>query len=178
MPATLTLNAFPSREFRGKVLFMDPVLDPKTRTVTVRLAFPNPSGDLRPEMFGEVVLHGTPREGLRIPQDAVVDSGTEKIAFVALGNGKFQPRKIRLGDANGSVVEVVSGLKAGEQVVTRANFLIDSESKLRASLAEISAGNPNAPKVPESARVLPGAGQGGSDIAGAGRAPDAAHRQP
>jgi Cu(I)/Ag(I) efflux system membrane fusion protein len=106
-------------------------------------------------MFGDVVLHGKPREGLRIPLDAVIDSGNEKIVFVALGSGKFQPRTVRLGDVSGNDVEVVSGLKSGEQVVTRANFLVDSESKLRASLAEISAGN--APKTPaESARVLPG----------------------
>jgi membrane fusion protein, copper/silver efflux system len=154
MPATLTLNAFPNREFEGKVLFMDPLLDPQTRTVKVRLEFPNPSGDLRPEMFGDVVLHGEPREGLRIPLDAVIDLGTEKLVFVALGEGKFQPRTVQLGDSSRKDVEVVSGLNAGEQVVTRANFLIDSESKLRASLAEVSGGS--APKAPENARVLPG----------------------
>ncbi|MEK6606699.1 MAG: efflux RND transporter periplasmic adaptor subunit [Myxococcota bacterium] len=153
MSATLTLNAFPNREFRGKVLFIDPLIEPRTRTLKVRLAFPNPGGDLRPEMFGEVVLHGTPREGLRIPQDAVIDSGTEKLVFVAIGNGKFQPRIVRLGDSSGNAVEVVSGLTAGEEVVTRANFLVDSESKLRASLVEMAGGA--ASKVPERARVLP-----------------------
>lgn len=161
MPASLTLKAFPNREFKGKVMFIDPLLSPETRTVKVRLAFANPSGELRPEMFGEVVLHGTPREGLRIPQDAVIDSGTEKIAFVAVGEGKFQPRKVRLGDVSGNNVEVISGLKLGEQVVTRANFLIDSESKLRASLAELSGGA--GPKVPESARVLPGSADTDTD---------------
>jgi Cu(I)/Ag(I) efflux system membrane fusion protein len=154
MPASLTLKALPGREFKGKVLFIDPLLDPQTRTVKVRLAFANPSGDLRPEMFGEVVLHGAPREGLRIPQDAVIDSGTEKMVFVAIGEGKFQPRKVRLGGSSGNDVEVVSGLQRGEQVVTRANFLIDSESRLRASLAETSGGGP--PDLPETARVLPG----------------------
>lgn len=138
IPATLILNAFPNREFKGKVLFIDPLLNPDTRTVKVRLAFSNPHGNLRPEMFGEVVLHGKPRVGLRIPQDAVIDSGTEKFVFVALGNGKFQPRITRLGKSSGKDVEVISGLEIGEQVVTRANFLIDSESKLRASLAEMS----------------------------------------
>jgi Cu(I)/Ag(I) efflux system membrane fusion protein len=156
MPATMQLNAFPNRDFRGTVLFIDPLLDPKTRTVKVRLAFPNPTGDLRPEMFGEVVLHGKPREGLRIPQDAVVDSGTEKIVFVALGSGKFQPRIVRLGDSSGTYVEVTEGLQQDEQVVTRANFLIDSESRLRASLATLS--GTGEPKIPERARVLPGPG--------------------
>jgi len=138
MPATLTPNAFPDRELQGQVLFVDPLMDPQTRTVKVRLAFANPGGDLRPEMFGEVVLHGTPREGLRIPQDAVLDSGTEKLVFVAAGGGKLQPRKVHLGSSSGGMVEVVAGVAPGERVVTRANFLVDSESKLRAALAEMS----------------------------------------
>ena len=155
MPATLKLNAFPNREFKGKVVFIDPLLDPQTRTVKVRLTFPNPEGDLRPEMFGEVVLSGAPRDGLSIPADAVIDSGTEKLVFVAIGEGKFQPRTVKLGESDGNRVEVLSGLTLGERVVTRANFLVDSESRLRASLAETSAGR--APHdAPESARVLPG----------------------
>jgi Cu(I)/Ag(I) efflux system membrane fusion protein len=81
------------------------------------------------------VLQAPAREGLRIPADAVIDSGTKKVVFVALGEGKFQPREVKVGAANADVVEVMSGLRAGEQVVTRANFLIDSESRLRASLA-------------------------------------------
>ncbi|QRN99628.1 efflux RND transporter periplasmic adaptor subunit [Archangium violaceum] len=139
MPATLQLKAFPNRVFAGKVSFLDPVLDPATRTVKVRLEFPNPDGDLRPEMFGEVVLRGTTREGLKIPSDAVVPTGTTQVVFVALGDGRFQPREVRLGESDGKSVEVTSGLKAGEQVVTGANFLIDSESRLRASLAALAA---------------------------------------
>ena len=151
MSATLRLNAFPNREFKGKVVFIDPLLDPKTRTVKVRLTFPNPTGDLRPEMFGEVVLHGLARDGLSIPPDAIIDSGADKLVFVAVGAGKFSPRKVKVGESDGAHVEIVSGLAAGERVVTRANFLIDSESRLRASLAEMSA----ATAAPESARVLP-----------------------
>lgn len=155
MPATLVLNAFPERTFTGKVLFIDPLLDPRTRTVKVRLAFPNPAGDLRPEMFGEVVLSGHPREGLRVPRDAVVDSGLEKLVFVALGDGKFEPRTVRLGAVRDDVIEVIGGVTAGERVVTRANFLIDAESKLRSSLAEMAdTGTPASD--PTSARVLPG----------------------
>ena len=135
MPAALTLNAYPNRAFKGRVEFVDPLLDPKTRTVKVRLAFPNPTGELKPEMFGEVVLQGTSREGLRIPADAVIDSGTANVVFVSVGEGKFQPRAVKLGETDGKTVEIVSGVSEGEQVVTRANFLIDSESRLRASLA-------------------------------------------
>jgi Cu(I)/Ag(I) efflux system membrane fusion protein len=135
MTATLSLQAFPNRTFKGKVIFIDPLLDPKTRTAKVRLSFPNPTGELRPEMFGEVVLQAPARQGLRVPPDAVIDSGTKKVVFLALGEGKFQPREVKLGAVNADVVEVLSGLHAGDQVVTRANFLIDSESRLRASLA-------------------------------------------
>ena len=153
MTATLTLAAFPGREFKGKVVFLDPLLDPQTRTVKVRLTFPNASGELRPEMFGEVVLLGPPRQALRIPTDAVIDSGTEKVVFVAIGEGKFEPRAIKAGESDGAHVEVLSGLKSGERVVVRANFLVDSESRLRASLANVTS-TPGATG-PESARVLP-----------------------
>jgi Cu(I)/Ag(I) efflux system membrane fusion protein len=165
MAATLRLNAFPNREFKGKVVFIDPLLDPTTRTVKVRLTFPNPTGELRPEMFGEVVLHGTPHDGLRIPPDAIIDSGTDKVVFVAVGEGKFEPRKVRVGDSDSSYTEVVQGLALGERVVIRANFLIDSESRLRASLAELSTEAPG-PELPERARVLPGAAEPGPTTPG------------
>ena len=154
MAANLTLAAFPNREFKGKVVFLDPLLDPQTRTVKVRVTFPNPTGELRPEMFGEVVLLSSPHEANTIPLDAVIDSGTEKIAFVAIGEGKFEPRVLKIGQGDGTRVEVVSGLTLGERVVTRANFLVDSESRLRASLATVGHGVGN-PKPVESARVLP-----------------------
>ena len=140
MTAALTLKAYPNKAFKGRVTFINPLLDPKTRTVSVRLEFPNPTLELKPEMFGEVVLQGAARQGLRVPTDAVINSGTGNIVFVALGNGKFQPREVDLGDSDGTHVEVVKGLAASEQVVTRANFLIDSESRLRASLATITGG--------------------------------------
>ncbi len=152
MPATLTLNAFPNREFNGKTVFIDPMLDPMTRTVKVRITFPNPTKELKPEMFGEVVLKGLPHDGVTVPIDAVIDSGTTHVVFVAVGNGKFRPRLVRLGDSDDTQVEIVSGLAAGEKVVTRANFLVDSESRLRASLAELAGG---ASRELESARVLP-----------------------
>ena len=142
MAATLSLQAFPNRTFKGKVIFIDPVLDAKTRTAKVRLAFPNPTGELRPEMFGEVTLQAAARQGLRIPADAVIDSGTRKVVFLALPEGKFQPREVHLGAVAGDTVEVLSGLEAGDRVVTRANFLIDSESRLRASLSALGAKEP------------------------------------
>jgi Cu(I)/Ag(I) efflux system membrane fusion protein len=152
MTATMQLKAFPNRIFAGKVSFLDPVLDPTTRTVKVRLEFPNPDGDLRPEMFGEVVLRGATREGLRIPSDAVIPTGNTQVVFVALGGGRFQPREVRLGESDGKSVEVTSGLKAGDQVVTGANFLVDSESRMRASLAALAASSSgSAPAAPPPA---------------------------
>ena len=135
--ATLTLQAFPNREFPGKVIFIDPILDPKTRTAKVRLAFPNPTGELKPEMFGEVTLRTPARKGLSIPTDAIIDSGTRKVVFVSLGEGKFRPQEVKIGASDGERSEVLEGLKAGDQVVTRANFLVDSESRLRASLGAL-----------------------------------------
>jgi Cu(I)/Ag(I) efflux system membrane fusion protein len=90
-----------------------------------------------------------------VPPDAIIDSGMQKIVFVAIGEGKFQPRMVQLGESDGSLTEVLSGIEQGERVVTRANFLVDSESRLRASLAELSPGTVLGEKAPEAARVLP-----------------------
>lgn len=144
--ATMTLRSFPGRTFQGRVAFVDPVLDPKTRTAKVRLEFSNPKGDLKPETFGEVVLKGASRKGVLVPMDAVMDAGTQKVVFLALGNGKFEPKEVTTGATVGEMVEVLSGLQAGDPVVTRANFLVDSESRLKAALAHMSRkGSPTEP---------------------------------
>jgi len=134
MTATLALKAFPGRTFTGRVAFIDPLLDPRTRTAKVRVEFANPRGELKPEMYGDVVFQGSARQALRIPTDAVIHSGTRSVVFVALPDGKFAPREIQVGEGNSEWVEVASGLVNGDGVVTRANFLVDSESRLRASL--------------------------------------------
>jgi Cu(I)/Ag(I) efflux system membrane fusion protein len=151
MTARLTLKAFPDRTFNGRVAFIDPMLDPKSRTAKVRVEFANPTGELKPEMFGDVVLHGQARKALRVPADAVIHSGTKNVVFVALPDGKFQPREVQLGETDGDFVEIASGLGAGDGVVTRANFLVDSESRLRASLAALSTGGAAAAPTPASA---------------------------
>ena len=107
---------------------------------------------------------------MRIPADAVIQTGTRSVVFLARGGGKFEPREVRLGETNTDFVEVVSGLDKGDGVVTRANFLIDSESRLRASLAALSA--PAATAAPKD----PGAASGTPASAGAATAdPHAAH---
>ena len=137
MKALLTLAAYPDRTFSGQVAFIDPVFDPKTRTVKVHMHFMNPKRELKPEMFGEVTLQGVTREGLRVPADAVIRAGNQDVIFLASGAGKFEPRVVQIGAKIGDEVEVTGGLELGQEVVTRANFLVDSESQLRASLAAI-----------------------------------------
>lgn len=138
LPAELTVQAAPGKTFKGRIAFVDPVMDPKTRTARARVEFPNPGGILKPEMFGDVVIRGQGRKGLVIPLDAVLDAGTTKVVFVALGDGKFEPREVTTGATVGEKVEIRSGLAAGDEVVVRANFLVDSESRLKAALAHMS----------------------------------------
>ena len=111
--AKLTLKAFPNHTFDGRVAFIDPFLNPKTRTAKVRVEVPNPAGQLKPEMFGEVVFQGRSREGVRIPTDAIIRSGTKSVVFLALGDGKFRPREVQVGEGDASFVEVVSGIEPG-----------------------------------------------------------------
>lgn len=151
--AELTLQAYPGKVFKGKVAFVDPIMDAKTRTAKLRLEFPNPGGALKPEMFGEVILKQPGRNGLLIPLDAVLDSGTSKVVFIALGNGKFEPRQVEVGKTVGERIEIQSGLSEGEEVVTRANFLVDSESRLKAALAQMGqkSANPSSPQTDAAA---------------------------
>ena len=137
MSASVSLESLPGHVFQGKVAFIDPVLDPQSRTFKVRINVDNTSGELKPDMFAEVLFQGTAHEALTIPVDAVIPSGRGNMVFVAIGDGKFQPRAVRLGEKSGDRVEVIEGLSEGEPVVTRANFLIDSESSLRAALAAV-----------------------------------------
>lgn len=134
LAAHLELTSLPGRGVDGTVLFVDPVLDPKTRTAKARLAFPNPKGELKPEMFGEVRLERAARTVLRAPSDALVRTGQEDVVFVALGGGRFEPRRVTVGEEGRDFVEVLEGLHEGERVVSRGTFLVDSESRLRASL--------------------------------------------
>lgn len=139
LTATLRLDAWPGRTWQGKVLFIDPVLDGKTRTAKVRLAFNNDKGELKPEMYGDVSIARVGLETLRVPTDAIVHTGTESVVFVAHGEGHFEPRRIVPGEVGKDFTQVLSGLAEGDAVITRANFLIDSESRLRASLSRFGA---------------------------------------
>lgn len=123
---------------RGKTIFATvgdtaPLFDPASRTLKLRLEAENPGFVLRPDMFVDLEFSAKAPPGLAIPQDAVIDSGLQKIVYVETSDGVFEPRPVILGTAYGNLVTVTSGLAAGEKVVTSGNFLIDSESKMRSS---------------------------------------------
>lgn len=143
--ARMTLSYRPGREWRGKVTYVYPSLEEKTRTAKVRLEFANPREELKPEMYADVVLESAPRTALKVPADAVLDSGTRKVVFVAKGEGLLEPREITVGEQGDGSWEVLSGLSEGEEVALGASFLVDSESRLAAALAGMRAGAAPAP---------------------------------
>jgi len=105
----------------------------------VRAEFGNPKGELKPEMFADVTIHGRPREVLQLPDDTILESGTRNIVFVSEREGRFVPREVSVGDHGAGVVEIREGLKEGEVVVRGANFLVDSESRLKAAIGAMGA---------------------------------------
>ena len=138
-PATMTVAGIPGETFEGKVSFIDPTLDPATRSVRARLVFDNPGGRLKPGMFADATLRDVLAENAVLaPREAVVETGARKLVFVALGGGRFGPREVETGAnvADGRVV-VTEGLEAGEEVVTSGQFLLDSEASVRSSLARM-----------------------------------------
>ena len=139
--ATLTSEALPNAALRGRLTFISPTVNPETQTITVRMEFPNPDAKLKPGMFVNVILRRALGRRLTVPVDAVLDSGTSQRVFVDRGRGVFEPRTVKVGARSADYAVILSGLRAGESVVTRANFLIDSESDLRQSI-EGTAGMP------------------------------------
>jgi membrane fusion protein, copper/silver efflux system len=133
-PATLTVNTFSGRTFTGRVDFIYPQVDMDTRTAKVRVVFSNPGLQLKPGMFVNVSLKVPMGSQIVIPATGVLQSGTREIAFVERSDGYIEPREVQLGSRVGDDFIVLKGLKAGEQIVTSANFLIDSESQLQAAL--------------------------------------------
>lgn len=144
LPATMSLSAIPGKDYTGEVVFIDPTVNPQTRAVQVRLAFDNADGRLKPGMFADVTLRNTLEVSATLaPQEAVIDTGERSVAFVSLGQGRFEPRQIRTGVAvDGGQVEVLDGLAPGERVVTSGQFLLDSEASVRESLARMVQGEP------------------------------------
>ncbi len=133
--AEMILTALPGETIAGKVAFIYPSVSAKSRTLKVRLQFANPSLSLRPGMYADVQLLQDNEPVLALPTDAVMDGGETKYAFVMRGGKHFEPRLLKLGRSDNDWTEVLSGVSEGDEVVTSANFLIDSESRLKAAIA-------------------------------------------
>jgi Cu(I)/Ag(I) efflux system membrane fusion protein len=134
--AQVAVDAYPDRSFDGKVDFIYPTLNSATRTVQVRMEVANPKGLLKPAMFANAQIGaGTNDKVLTVPTSAVIDSGAQQVVLVRLAEGRFEPRAVTLGKRSDDYIEVLSGVAAGEQVVTSAIFLIDAESNLKAALS-------------------------------------------
>jgi Cu(I)/Ag(I) efflux system membrane fusion protein len=132
--ASVTLPALPGRSFEAEVAYVYPTLDPGTRTARVRLELPNPDLELRPDMYANVRIHMDRGERLVVPLSAVLHAGERSFVFRALGEGRFRPQEVSIGARSGEEVEVLSGLEAGDPIVSSGTFLIASESRLRAAL--------------------------------------------
>ncbi len=132
--AQITLAYFPGETFEGTATYIYPSLDPKTRTAKVRFDLPNPEFKLKPEMWANVELKIPLGRKMVVPEDAVMDSGTMQMVFIDRGQGHFESRHVEVGSRVQGYYEVLSGLREGEKVVTSANFLIDSESKLSGAM--------------------------------------------
>ncbi len=154
--ATISVDAYPGKKFTGRITFIYPVVTPETRTTQIRIELDNKEALLKPDMYARVEFlaqHGQ-QEVLTITNSAILDTGLKKMVLIALGTGRFEPRAIKTGMHTENYTEVLSGLTAGEAVVTHANFLIDAESNIKAALSgfnppsadiQLDAGMPDEP---------------------------------
>jgi Cu(I)/Ag(I) efflux system membrane fusion protein len=133
--ATVTVRAYMAQPVEGEVTFIYPELKAETRTARVRIEVPNPEGWLKIDMYADVVFQaGETTPVVALPRSAIIDSGNRQVVLIAKGEGRFEPRSIKLGRRGDGYVEVLEGVSVGEEVVTSATFLIDAESNLKAAL--------------------------------------------
>jgi RND family efflux transporter MFP subunit len=158
--ALLDTVADPGTKLKGRVAFIYPTFSPETRTLKVRFEFPNPGLRLKPQMYANVSLDLHSVTGVVVPDSALIETGVRVIAFVDAGNGSFEPREVKVGVRGNGKAQILSGVKAGENVVVGANFLLDSESKLRAALTKMTGGasSPSQPQ-PQGGHAGHGGGQ-------------------
>ena len=140
MPAKIQFKALPDEPFDGRVTFILHEIDPATRTGKVRIEVKNPEHRIKHEMYADAEIESgaKERERLAVPTSAVIDSGNRQVVLVARGEGRFEPRAVKLGARGDELVEIREGVAAGEKVVVAANFLIDAESNLKAALSSFS----------------------------------------
>lgn len=166
--ADITLAYLPGRRFAGTVDYVYPTVDPKSRTVKVRLVFANPDEALKPDMYAFATLHTTPKpNALVIPREALIRTGRNQRVILALGNGRFRPAEVVPGLESGERVEILQGLLEGERVVTSAQFLIDSEASLAGTILRMAPGGKVRRRQDGSDRKLtsPAPGSGKADPA-------------
>ena len=136
--AAMSLSYLPGKQYRGRVTYIYPEVDPKSRTVKVRLEFRNPRMELKPQMYADVEIQVDYGQRIVVPAEAVLDSGMRQIVFLARPNGHFEPREIKVGPRLADQYIVLAGLEAGEEIVTSGNFLIDSESRLTSATGSMT----------------------------------------
>jgi RND family efflux transporter MFP subunit len=150
--ASVTLQGYPDRPFAGRITYIYPSVTEQTRTVRVRMVLPNPEGILKPNMLATVTLQTPQSNALVLPADALVDTGRQQLVFIAQGDGRFTPKDVRIGRRSSGEVEVLSGLKEGDEVAASATFFLDSESQLRGALqnyqSSASTAQPGGPAAP------------------------------
>jgi Cu(I)/Ag(I) efflux system membrane fusion protein len=133
-PAKIELSYLPGKEIMSKIDYIYPTFSDQTRTAKVRFVIPNPGGELKPQMFANVEIKVDLGEKLAIPEEGFIDAGTKQVVYVEKGDGYFEPREVKLGMRADGMVEVTKGLQAGEKIAASANFMIDSEAKLKGIL--------------------------------------------
>lgn len=153
----ITVNAYPGKELKGKIDYIYPTVSSETRTAKVRVVLANPDGILKPDMYASIQLMSGPDGAsvLAVPDSAVIDSGTRQVVLVQLTEGLYEPREVKLGMRSDGYVEVAEGLSEGENVVVRANFLIDAESNLKAALGSFGEHSSHASSLSESPKSTP-----------------------
>ncbi len=142
LPVTMNLDYLPGETWQGKVNYVYPTLDPKTRTARIRLRFQNRNNLLKPNMFAQVTIHADAKEDtLMIPREAVIRTGIQDRVVLALGEGRFKSIEVKLGRLDDQYAEIITGLESGEEVVTSAQFLLDSESSKTSDFRRLHHGN-------------------------------------
>jgi Cu(I)/Ag(I) efflux system membrane fusion protein len=160
--ASVTLEAVPGRTFHARVDYLQPEVDPMTRTLKVRLNMDNPGLILKPDMYADVEFRENMPPKLTVSAEAVLDAGERKTVFIDRGNGYLEPRQVITGEREGNRIQILSGLSAGERIVTSGNFLIDSESQMKAAAEGMGgmAGMPGMTATPEKPAKAPAAKPG------------------
>jgi membrane fusion protein, copper/silver efflux system len=133
-PVAVTVDAVPGKSYPGRVTFIHPTVDEKTRTITARAEVRNKDGALRPGMYATAMIRPAAAKALTVPTQAVLPTGTQNLVFVNRGDGRFMPRAVAVGIRGDSLVEIVNGLRSGDEVIASATYLLDSESNLAAAM--------------------------------------------